>query len=210
MAVPVDYLSPADLGARLRLTPPAGPTPLAGVRLAEDEEGGGTWWVRTGHGAGQAQLEVVAGALYRAADFAASPWRLVDHPDLGLVIAQEARVAWSPATDDDLVDAAAVDLWLGNLGGAKAARRRLLPVPGPRVLRLDLAHTLGWDGLGLRRAGSGWPALPRPAVWPDLAPLRGVTVAEIDEALELARLGGPAGAQLRLTLLARLEVLLAR
>lgn len=209
MAVPADLLTPEQLGARLVILPPSGAPPLPGVRLARDEGTGVTWWVRTGHGAGQAQLEVVAGMLYRAADLAASTWRLVVlEGQLG--VAQEARVAWSPVSSSDALGGGlAADLWVGNVGGPRAARQRLLPVPGPRVLRLDLAHTLGWDGLGLRYSGVGWPRLARPPVWPDRAPLRGVTVDEIDEALAAARLEGVAAESLRATLLDRLATILA-
>lgn len=204
--IPVDRVGPAELGRRLQRLATSTP-PLAGVVLARDVESGATWWLRSGHGAGQAQLEVAAGMLYRAGDFAASTWRLVE-TEAGLAVAQEARLAWSTGvTDDDLEPGLALDLWLGNVGGPRAARRRLLPVPGPRVLRLDLAHALGWDGLGLARSGADWPRLPRPTVPLDRSPLAGVTIAEIDEALDGAALEGDRRSRLRSILLDRLSVL---
>ena len=168
---PPPFLSPAELGTRLRKTPAAAPDELGAIY--EDHLTGERWYVRAHTDPAQARSEVVANALYRHLGIEVGHTRLVEL-DGKLQVATRAWSAWDSYDLEDTVQAYGsqlaqempVDAWLGNWNvfgvSGQGVKVRTTTIKGfSPILRSDNRGVFAFRATGASK-GAAWSATDVP------------------------------------------------
>lgn len=164
---PSAFLSPAELGTRLKATGGNAALPDLG-EVFEDHLTGERWNLRFHQDDRQARSQVVANALYRRLGIEAPSSRVVALADGRTGVATPQFTGWSTSTLDQVAathgEALArempADAFLGNWNVVGTDGRRLLvranPIPGTSsVLRSNNDGVLAWRSTGSQK-GAAW------------------------------------------------------